>query len=66
MINYELRTSYSSVLSTLKSVSNDALGAYQAAHCWCVKFEVPANKEQKAQGRGTLAKTVYYPKYMNK
>ena len=65
-LNYELENSYSNVLRTLRSVPDTSLGAYQAAHYWCYYFEVPANREQKSQSRGNLAKTVYYPKYSNR
>jgi hypothetical protein len=52
-----------SVLEPLKGVSNDKKGAYNAGYRWCYYFEIPADKETRAEQRGDLAKTVYYPRY---
>ena len=65
-LQYELKNDYPGVWRTLTSVPNTYDGAYTAAYQWCLKFEVPANKEQKSNSRGNLAVNVYYPKYMNK
>ena len=60
---YELRNSYSGVLNSLKSVSNDADGAYNAGYRFCYDFERPANKGSRASQRGSLAKSSYWPTY---
>jgi hypothetical protein len=58
-LKYELESFYSSVLSTIKRVENSSQGAYDAAYCWCVKFEVPTNKETAGANRGSSAKRFY-------
>lgn len=60
---HELETSYSSVLSQLKSVSNSAAGAYQAASIFCTGFERPANTSSQASYRGRLAQNMFWPTY---
>ena len=62
-LKQELQSSYKSTWNKLTSVSNTAQGAYEAAYHWCVYFEVPTNKYQKAQERGNTAKYTYFPKY---
>lgn len=62
-LNYELTKSYSSILSHLKSVSNNASGAYDAAYYWCYYFEIPADRKNQSIARGNLAKNTYYPAY---
>lgn len=62
-MKHELETSYSAVLSYIRSVANTADGAYNAAYRWCLKFEVPANTEATSQKRGNLARNTYWPKY---
>lgn len=59
----ELQSGYKSTWNKLTSVSNTAQGAYDAAYFWCVHFEVPANKYQKAQERGNTARYTYFPRY---
>ena len=62
-LQHELQTSYKSTWNKLTSVSNTAQGAYEAAYHWCVYFEVPADRYNKAVQRGNLAKTTYFPRY---
>lgn len=62
-MKHELETSYSAVLSYIKSVANTADGAYNAGYRWCLKFEVPSNTEVTSQKRGALARDTYWPKY---
>lgn len=62
-LNYELNRSYSSTLSYLKGVSNDANGAYNAAYRWCYYFEIPANRKNQSIARGNLARNTYWPAY---
>lgn len=64
-LEHELNNSYTGVLNYLKDVANNEEGAYNAAYYWCVHFEVPADKYTKAQTRGNLAKSTYWPKYGN-
>ena len=51
------------IYNYLKSVSNNAQGAYDAGWYWCYYFEVPANKETKSVTRGNTAKNDYWPEY---
>lgn len=60
---YELRTGYTSLYAQLKAVENSARGAYQAGYLWCVKFERPADMEQKGVTRGNLAQYKYWNRY---
>jgi len=62
-MKHELETSYSAVLPYIRSVDNTADGAYNAAYCWCLKFEIPANTEATSQKRGKIARDTYWPKY---
>lgn len=62
-MKHELETSYSAVLSYIRSVANTADGAYNAGYRWCLKFEIPANTEATSQKRGALARDTYWPKY---
>ena len=62
-LEYELKNYYVSVLNSIRNVSNNADGAYSAASTWCVRFEIPANKESVAIVRGNLAKNTYWPEY---
>lgn len=62
-LKYELSKSYSAVLKFIEAVEDSAEGAYNAGHRWCLKFEIPANKEQNSDIRGQLARDKYWPKY---
>lgn len=62
-MKHELETSYSAVLSYIRSVANTADGAYNAAYRWCLKFEIPANTEATSRKRGKIARDTYWPKY---
>lgn len=61
-LKYELENSYKSVLTYVKKVPDTAQGAYDAGYQWCVKFEIPADKEKTGVKRGNSAK-MYYAKY---
>ena len=62
-LKQELEKSYKGVLSYIKSVTDDAEGAYNAGYYWCKKFEIPADTENNSVKRGELARGTYYPKY---
>lgn len=62
-LQYELKSSYPSVWNKLRTVSNSATGAYEAAYYWCYYYEVPANRESKSVSRGNTAKKKYWPNY---
>lgn len=62
-MNYELQKSYKSVYNTLTSVPNTASGAYDAAHKFCISYEVPADRNAKGIERGNLARTSYWDEY---
>ena len=67
-LNDELEGSYSSVMNTLKSVPDNAQGAYIAAFVFCMNFEVPANTLNTAAARGKtcISKGGYWEKYSGK
>lgn len=67
-LNDELDSSYSSVINTLKSVPNNAQGAYVAAFIFCNNFEVPANTINTATSRAKtcIGKGGYWHKYSGK
>ena len=62
-LHYELTTDYPGLMNRLRSVNNNAEGAYQAAYDWCYNFEVPANTKNAAVSRGNLARDTYWPYY---
>ena len=64
-LKYELTNHYPYTLSCLRSAKDSKKGAYQAAYDWCYYFEVPADRETRADERGKLAKKRYWPKYKN-
>ena len=53
----------SRVLNPILAVKNSKKGAYDAAYIWCYYFEIPADRENRADQRGNLAKKVYWPRY---
>lgn len=64
-LGFELRTSYSGLLSQLRQVENTDMGAYTAGYLWCTRFERPADPEAKGVIRGTNAQTKYWNRYRN-
>ena len=64
-MKYELENSYPGVWNKLKKTKNSASGAKESAKYWCIKFERPANKEQRAIERGNSAANTYWSKYQN-
>lgn len=62
-LNYELKSSYSALMSALKNMENSPDGAYRAAYLWCIQFERPADMESKAVTRGNSAKYKYWNRY---
>lgn len=65
-LKHELETNVKpGVLSYMRSVSNNAQGAYNAGYKWCYSFEVPANYKTVAVTRGNLARDTYWPRYKN-
>ena len=60
---FELKSSYTALYGSLRSVDNSAEGAYRAAYLWCIQFERPANMEVKAAERGNSAKYKYWNRY---
>ncbi|MDO4176636.1 MAG: phage tail tip lysozyme [Bacillota bacterium] len=61
--NKELQSSYQSVYTTLKSVPNNATGAYIAAAEMCMCYEIPANTVATAASRGKTCLSNYYKTY---
>ncbi len=67
-LKYELTTNKSDtgyILDKLKSVQNNASGAYNAGYNWCYYFERPANKTAKSESRGDRAMSKYWPEFKN-
>ena len=62
-LKHDLESNYSSVLNYIKTVSNNATGAYNAGYYWCKHFEVPADTENESISKGNRAQSSYYPKY---
>jgi len=64
-LSEELNGSYSTVVNTLKSVPNNAQGAYIAAFIFCNSFEVPANTVNTAASRAKtcISSGGYWQKY---
>lgn len=62
-LHYELRTDYSNLYAQLRQVENSGQGAYEAGYLWCVKFERPADMEQKGVTRGNMAQYKYWLRY---
>lgn len=62
-VQYELENYFPNVYDDLRSVSNDAGGAYDAAYSFCVRFEAPANASSMGSYRGRLARDNFWPDY---
>lgn len=62
-LKYELEEVYPTILTYVKSVANNATGAYNAGYYWCYNFERPADKENLSVKRGNLAKNTYWVIY---
>ena len=62
-LEYELKKSYVGVYNYIKNVENTADGAYDAGYYWCYYYEIPANREVKADRCGETARSVYWNKY---
>lgn len=65
-LKHELETNYKTLLTSLRSVSNDGIGAYNAASDWCRIFEMPTNLAAESASRGRVAKETYWVKYGEK
>lgn len=55
--------SYGFVYDYLKSLPNNADGAYKAAWYWCYYFEIPSDRATKAAQRANNAKNNYWPDF---
>lgn len=67
-LKYELTNNKSDtgyIIDKLKSVGNNAQGAYDAGYDWCYYFERPANKAAKSESRGRKARDSYWPTFKN-
>ena len=60
---WELKNCYPDLYKALKKIPNNAQGAYDAAHLFTIKFERPANMQERAAERGNIAANDYYPFY---
>ena len=65
-LHYELENDKPGTWKYIRSVHDDATGAYQAGHYWCFHFEIPKNYPTVSVRRGTLARSTYWPKYAGK
>jgi hypothetical protein len=64
-LQYELEnvSRFKTVIETLRTVPNNEQGAYQAAYIFCYRFEVPANRDQKSDSRGRVARDKFWPRF---
>lgn len=62
-LEYELTTSYTSLLTKLQNTANTKQGAYEAGYNWCYYFERPYNYANVSITRGNLARDSYWPVY---
>ncbi len=64
-LQYELEnvSRFKKVIETLRTVENNEQGAYEAAYMFCYRFEVPANREQKSDSRGKVARDRFWPRF---
>lgn len=62
-LEYELSSSYSSVNSYLRSVSNDTSGAYKAGYYFSYYYLIPGNRETTSVSRGKVAMNTFCPVY---
>lgn len=59
-LEHDLKDLHSSIYNHIKSVENSPDGAYDAGYHWCVYFEIPADKYNKAIERGIAAQNYYW------
>ena len=59
-LEHDLKALHSGIYNHIKSVENSSDGAYDAGYHWCVYFEIPADKYNKAIERGTAAQNYYW------
>ncbi|WP_034449193.1 phage tail tip lysozyme [Butyrivibrio sp. AE2032] len=59
-LEHDLKDLHSGIYNHIKSVENSSDGAYDAGYHWCVYFEIPADKYNKAIERGTAAQNYYW------
>ena len=62
-LEYELTSSFPSLLTKLQSTANTAQGAYQAGYDWCYNFERPYNYASVSVTRGNLSRDTFWPEY---
>ncbi|MCR5179510.1 MAG: hypothetical protein K6C95_11090 [Lachnospiraceae bacterium] len=62
-LGYEAEKDYPRTMARMRSVTNDADGAWDAGDCWCRNYEVPANKIEVGKTRGNLARDTFWPVY---
>lgn len=62
-LDYELKSRYHDLYMQLHTLENTAESAYIAGYLWCVRFERPADMEEKGASRGNLAQYKYWDRY---
>ena len=62
-VKEELNSTFSSVLSYLRTVANTADGAYNAGYYWCRYFGIPGEGSSLPAIRGDLARSTFWPVY---
>lgn len=62
-LEYELTTSFPSLLAKLQGTANTSQGAYQAGYDWCYNFERPYNYASVSVTRGNLSRDSFWPEY---
>lgn len=61
-LKYELSTFYVDVYAYILQVPDTEQGAFDAAYYWCAYFEIPADTIARANQRGNMAVSEFYPK----
>ena len=59
-LEHDLRDLHPSIYSFISSVEDSSQGAYDAAYHWCVYFEIPTDRYNKAITRGEIAQMYYF------
>ena len=59
-LEHDLRDLHPSIYNFISTVEESSQGAYDAAYYWCVYFEIPADRYNKAITRGEIAQMYYF------
>ena len=59
-LEHDLKVLHPGIFDHIESVENSSDGAYDAGYHWCVYFEIPSDRYNKAIERGTAAQQYYW------